>query len=59
MKIRTDCSGSIFQKELTYRFTASKALNSAARQLNERPRKMLDYESTAEQLNKKCVASIG
>lgn len=24
MKIQTDCSGSIFQKELTYRFTASK-----------------------------------
>lgn len=24
MKIRTDCLGSIFQKELTYRFTASK-----------------------------------
>jgi hypothetical protein len=26
MKIRTDCSDNIFQKELTYRFTASKDL---------------------------------
>jgi hypothetical protein len=26
MKIRTDCSDSIFQKELAYRFAASKEL---------------------------------
>lgn len=33
-------------------------LNSIARQLNERPRKMLGYESPAERFNQ-CVASTG
>jgi len=33
-------------------------LNAVARQLNERPRKTLDYETPAEQLNA-CVASTG
>jgi IS30 family transposase len=33
-------------------------LNTVARQLNERPRKTLDYETPTEQVNA-CVASIG
>lgn len=36
---------------------SQQGLNSIAGQLNERPRKTLDYESPAERFNK-CVASI-
>ncbi|CAG74505.1 transposase (partial), partial [Pectobacterium atrosepticum SCRI1043] len=37
---------------------SQQGLNSVARQLNERPRKTLDYESPAERFNQ-CVAYIG
>jgi len=33
-------------------------LNAVARQMNERPRKTLNYETPAEQFSQ-CVASIG
>ena len=47
-----------FPKGLDLAAHSQAALNKVARQLNERPRKTLDFQSPAERFSQ-CVASIG
>lgn len=47
-----------FTKRTDLSVHSQQRLNSVARQLNEKPRKTLHYESPAERYNQ-CVASIG
>jgi hypothetical protein len=44
--------------EMWDRWQKGESLNAIAGQLNERPRKTLEYETSAERFNA-CVASIG
>jgi hypothetical protein len=56
MKIRIGLYANISQKELIYPQHSQQKLSSVARKLNERPRKILEYETPAEKFNL-CVAS--
>jgi IS30 family transposase len=57
-KTPTACSGQYFPKGIDLSGTSQAQLNKVARELNERPRKTLDFETPAEQF-KACVAATG
>ena len=57
MKIQIYCLDSTFPKGMDLSNIHQNRLNAVARQLNERPRQTLEFETPAEKFNQ-CVAAI-
>jgi IS30 family transposase len=56
MEIQIDCYDNIFSKRTVLSTHSQRKLNAVARQLNERPREILGFETPVERFNA-CVAS--